>query len=211
MNQSNIEQHPGYYLVTIRPSSPGLLLRTNNERAFIISCLQDSLSNRTVLTAINPSVHLAIHIDLLSFSILKEAVQLIVFTIAQSSLEALTNNLKSSLAQYQSDTFNRYTNKAACVVTTSSMRRLAGPHEALNMSVQLHLNHSDWEFDRYSSIGFYLHDRRGDWVRLWRLSQLYENTTSNYRHLIELAAVSHATQDECNETNYPLYATSKRA
>ncbi len=209
MNQSNIELHPGYYLVTIRPSSPGLLLRTNNERAFIISCLQDSLSNRTVLTAINPSTHLAVHIDLLSFSVLKEAVQLIVFTIARSSLEALTHSITSSLVEYQSETPNHYTSKVPYVIAANSIRQLAGPHEALNMSIQLHLNHSDWEFDRYSSIGFYLHDRRGDWVRLWRLSQLYENTISNYRRLIDLAIANHAKQDEHNVTTYPLYATSK--
>lgn len=211
MNQSNIETHPGYYLVTIRPNGPGPLLHTNSERAFLISCLQDSLSTRSVLVATNPSAELAVHVDLLCFSILKEAIQFIAFTIARSSLQTLTNSITSSLATYQSDAFNRYPANTPHSEPTISIRKLVGPHEALNMSVQLHLNHFDWEFDRYSSIGFYLHDRRGDWVRLWRLSQLYENNTNNYRGLIELAVSNHTTEDEFNSTTYPLYVTSKRA
>src|SRR5690606_10730899 len=64
------------------------------------------------------------------------------------------------------------------------IRHLAGPHAALQQSVVLHLQHTDWEYDRYSSIGFYLHDRRGDWMHLWRLSQLYANDSTHYQMLL---------------------------
>ena len=69
-------------------------------------------------------------------------------------------------------------------------KKLRGAHQALEQSVAIHSLHTDWEYDRYSSIGFYLHDRRGDWMRLWRLSQLYDNEPTHYRALVAEKFVS---------------------
>ena len=68
-----------------------------------------------------------------------------------------------------------------------NIRKLAGEHEALGLSADIHLIHKDWEYDRYSSIGFYLHDRRGDWMKLWRLTKLYDNNAAAYRNFIQHA------------------------
>ncbi len=187
MNKNDSTMHSGYYLVTIRPRLTGVLLTSNNERAFIITCLQDLLANHGVLSSPQGATKLATHIDLLAFSITKEAVQLVMFSIAYRSVGILTTSLTSQLLQYQSDIPLYATRTTQAINPNVAIRKLVGPHDALHTSIAVHLNHSDWEFDRYSSIGFYLHDRRGDWARLWRLSYLYENNPDNYRQLMTLA------------------------
>ncbi len=77
------------------------------------------------------------------------------------------------------------------------MKKLSGKHEALALSASIHLLHKDWEYDRYSSIGFYLHDRRGDWMKLWRLTQLYDNDATLYREYLERTQ-SHAYERVMN-------------
>lgn len=171
-----------YFFISIYPGSTVKLLASNNERAFIISQLQDILSARSLLEDPGALYRLASHIDLLAYSILTNSIQLVVFSISRESAQILCDLLTNRLRQYQSEWRK---NKIGNTQPLVFVRRLVGPHEALSLSTQIHLNHSDWEFDRYSSIGFYLHDRRGDWMRIWRLTQLYENTQSNYRQLLD--------------------------
>mgnify|MGYP007068584775 CR=1 FL=1 len=209
MNGDNILPESGYYLVTLRPHTFGVLLGTNNERALIISLLQDILTSRSLLEESSTHTKLASHIDLLAFSILKEGIQLVVFSIAKSSLTILGELIILQLGLYYSEYEpNAFQNKHF-VKPTTSIRQLIGPHDALKASVQLHCNHPDWEFDRYSSIGFFLHDRRGDWVRLWRLSYLYENNTNNYRQLMELALRDTLTKATRSIITTGPYATLK--
>ena len=58
--------------------------------------------------------------------------------------------------------------------------KLNGRHEALNISKEIHLLHDNWRYDRYSSIGFYLDDRRGDWMRPYRLTSLFGAKPKQY-------------------------------
>ena len=175
----------GYYRITLSLKSGHQLLRSNNERAFVMSQLQDLLGRRSLLEEPGSRYRLSAHLDLLAFSILDQAINFIVFSIAKNSALAFAQIVMNRLQTYQSEwnlapSFQpSYSNEPSITV-----RRLSGPYEALDSSVSLHARHRDWEYDRYSSIGFYLHDRRGDWVHLWRLSRLYENDTELYRQLI---------------------------
>ena len=63
--------------------------------------------------------------------------------------------------------------------------RLAGRHEALCVSKEIHLLHEQWRYDRYSSIGFYLDDRRGDWMRPYRLTSLFNAQPKQYLQFIK--------------------------
>ena len=173
---------PHYYLVTIGSINDRRLFQTNNERAFIVSQLQDLLSSRSILEAPEPHRHLSAHIDLLGFSVHERDVRLVVFAISIEALHTLTRSLTRRLHQYQSDV--RAT-KSAPLEPVSMTIRLSGPHHALATVTNLHLRHNDWEYDRYSSIGFYLHDRRGDWMRLWRLATVFDNDPAHYFELLE--------------------------
>lgn len=175
----------GYYLVTLSGQIGRPILRSNNERAFIISQLQDLLGRKSLLEEPAIRHRLASHIDLLAFSIVESNIQFVAFSITRNSMQAFAKCIVYRLSNYQNEwqlapSFQRFQTDEPHI----TIRRLAGPHEALHHTVTLHQRHLDWEYDRYSSIGFYLNDRRGDWMHVWRLAQLYDNDQNLYRELI---------------------------
>lgn len=182
----------GYYHITVTARSSRRFLTTNNERAFIISQLQDLLSPRLLLETIPSHKQLASCIDLLAFSITSDALHLVVFSIDASVATRFTRYVASKLLEYQCEYApDHFINESDNHI---ALKKLRGPHHALERSVTLHVLHPDWEYDRYSSIGFYLHDRRGDWMRMWRLTQLYDNDSSQYRRLLR-QRLRHTDQD----------------
>jgi len=183
MNSTNIEETNGYYHIKICSATSNRFFYTNNERAFIGVQFQQLLAARSVLEDPLYAKSLAHHIDLLAFSISKSGVHLLAYCIDVSSMQHLISILLERLYQYRSEYGlpAKHLNEKASI----SIERLAGQHEALSLSATIHLLHEDWEYDRYSSIGFYLHDRRGDWMKLWRLTQLYDNDTATYRGFIQ--------------------------
>lgn len=180
---SNYEAHSyGYYLLRLTKINSEHVVASNTERAFVISQLQDLLSLRSLLEDPLARQRLAAHLDLLAYSILPSGIQLVIFSIARQSVEVLGDIIARKIDQFQSE----YGTKIQSV-TLPAIERLDGPHHALRATMQLHVLHTDWEYDRYSSIGFYLHDRRGDWMRTWRLVHLYESRPELYeRYLTEL-------------------------
>jgi hypothetical protein len=177
----------GYYYVTVRQVGPGRLLQTNNERAFIITQLQDLFSPRPLPADIPSYKQLASCVDLLAFSVRGASINLLVFTIDKSIITDCIEHLLRRLIQYQQEYGSSRTPRTRATLPSVRLQKLAGPHQALAKSIDIHLLHEDWEFDRYSSIGFYLHDRRGDWMRTWRLTELYENNIDHYALLIRHA------------------------
>ncbi len=183
MKYISIKKTNGYYHVQIRASDSSRFFKTNNERAFIGVQLQQLLAARSVLEDPLYAKSLAHHIDLLAFSISEQGIQLLAYCIDISSLQHLGAIMIERLVQYRSE-YQLYSHSSNAQVSIA-MKKLSGEHEALTLSAKIHLLHKDWEYDRYSSIGFYLHDRRGDWMKLWRLTQLYDNDASAYRSFIE--------------------------
>jgi hypothetical protein len=173
----------GYCHITITPRSGGYVLSSNSERAFIISQLQDLLSPRFILGDVPAYRQLASCIDLLAFSITQHAIHFVVFTIDATLARDFAHRIAARLSQYQCEYLKNA--RAHQPELHINIQKLAGPHEALRHTVTIHSLHQDWENDRYSSIGFYLHDRRGDWMRIWRLSALYDNEPATYRAFID--------------------------
>ncbi len=173
------QSHPthGYYMVSISAPNNSQLIKSNGERAFIISQLQDVLSPRSFIRDIPASIQVAVCIDLLSYSIRRQTIELLAFSIDIHILRSLSDYLLQELEQYQDNNHPvSHKNEPA----TITIHKLRGPHHALAKSIEIHSHHDDWEYDRYSSIGFYLHDRRGSWMRIWRLAELYGNKPANY-------------------------------
>jgi hypothetical protein len=192
----------GYYSVTLASQEGCYAMRSNSERAFVVSQLQDLLSPRLLLTTIPPYKQFASCIDLLGFSITREAIRIVLFAIDASSAARLATCLMTRLTQYQSE---YHPHKNTPPQLRVAIKRLHGPHQALAQTVALHTRHEDWEYDRYSSIGFYLHDRRGDWMRIWRLTQLYNNDAENYYALLK-NRLKHPSTQEIYPTT-PTYAS----
>src|SRR4051812_11818868 len=91
----------GYYYVSLALSDAQKLMRTNSERAFVVSQLQDLLSPRLLLDSVPAHTQLASCIDLLAFSITSEAVQLLIFAIDSSVINYFTHCISTRLVQYQ--------------------------------------------------------------------------------------------------------------
>lgn len=171
----------GYYHITVTARDTRRVVQSNNERAFVVSQLQDLLSPRLLIGAVPAYMQLPSCIDLLAFSITSPSIQLLVFAIDNQVADSLIQSVITRLLQYQSDYHPSSADASKIHITT---QKLIGPHQALARSVAMHLLHEDWEYDRYSSIGFYLHDRRGDWMRLWRLTKLYDGDAAQYYQLM---------------------------
>ncbi len=180
----------GYFFVSVTPKGSRRLLPTNNERAFVISQLQDLLSPRMLISAVPDFKQLGSCVDLLAFSVRGEEVQLLLFSIDTSLVAQLISCIATRLSQYRSEQHPTFQSSHEHTIAIKKMR---GPHQALAKSIAMHRLHEDWEYDRYSSIGFYLHDRRGDWMRTWRLARLYDNEASHYLQLLGASSVSRTT------------------
>lgn len=192
MSSSTKKNLPGYFAISIKSAGSRYLISTNNERAFIVSQLQDLLGVRSLLEDPYSYKRMAAHVDLLAFSIRKESIELLVFSIAKSSAITLATIVHTRLQQFQSESMLRNGES----IPNIHIAALHGPHDALAKSVAIHLLHPDWEYDRYSSIGFYLYDRRGDWMRIWRLSNLFENTPSLYLSLLRSSLITDRNDTE---------------
>ena len=185
MKPLTIKKTNGYYHVHVRSAELSRFFKSNNERAFINMQLQQLLAARSVLEDPLYAKSLSHHIDLLAFSISENGIQLLAYCIDISSMQSLITILLERFAQYRSEyRIDIYSPHARHSV---SIKKLSGEHEALALSAKIHLLHKDWVYDRYSSIGFYLHDRRGDWMKLWRLTKLYGNDTSTYYNFVQAA------------------------
>lgn len=175
----------GYYHVQLSARSASALLCSNTQRAFILAQLQDLLSPRLFIGDVPAHKQLASCIDLLAFSITPHSVQLVLFAIDRAVVRHVCERITDRLLQYLHEPHFNNTRYVAPEISRV-IKKLRGPHHALARSIALHLCHEDWEYDRYSSIGFYLHDRRGDWMRTWRLAGLYDNTPAHYYRLVAL-------------------------
>lgn len=179
----------GYFHVWISATEGAKFFNTTNDRAFFLTLIQDALSPRGRLDAVQLQMHsYSSEIDLLAYSLTETGVHLLIHTGRKASIEALGQSL---LLSYQ--TYLQQESKVDRLPfdTIFIFDKLAGRHEALATSREIHMLHEDWRYDRYSSIGFYLDDRRGDWMRPFRLTSLFEAKPKLYiRFMKSLATES---------------------
>ena len=171
-----------YYHLWIAASKDQLFFASDLDKAFFISLLQDCLSPRKRLSHRTTSdANYAAMIDLIAFSLTNFGVNLLVYAVSTTSVQAFGQQLLTRYASYVQ------AQKSWEVLPFDSIfvhDLLADEHEALAVSREIHLLHDDWEYDRYSSIGFYLHDRRGDWMQAWHLANLFHNDSLWYRQFM---------------------------
>lgn len=168
------------------------IIQSNSERASIIAALQDTLGDPLHLDDLLIK-RLSIHTDLLGFSIKREAVSFVLFSLTHADAQNFGAHIVNRLSHFQ-QTHHVYSPEVA--LPRARIVELAGPHDALHTITQLHLRHEDWEYDRYSSIGFYLHERRGSWMRLWRIAPLFNSDPDTYRQLLRAAQTRSYTLED---------------
>jgi len=146
-----------------------------------MTVLQDNLSPRAQLPGLfgttNMTKGFAANIDLLAYSLTQRGVHLLMHTTRKSAIEELGQVLLLTYADFIQDNPMFTTLPFDTIFIFDHLR---GRHEALAVSRKIHMLHDDWRFDRYSSIGFYVDDRRGDWMRPRRLTSLFDNKSRQY-------------------------------
>ena len=168
----------GYFHIWISSVKGQSFFEDTQDKAFFISVLQEYLSPRTMLQEFSSTPKGFAHtIDLLAFSLTAKGVHLLLFTSQKNSIEIFGQAILLSYAAYIQD---KHLVPNLPFDSLFIFDNLAGRHEALNVSRDIHLLHEDWRGDRYSSIGFYLDDRRGDWMRPYRLTSLFHNAPRRY-------------------------------
>ncbi|MFZ2126101.1 MAG: hypothetical protein WAV04_01155 [Candidatus Microsaccharimonas sp.] len=169
---------PGYYHLWITATDDQYFFRSALDKAYFLTLLQDALSPRRRLSNLSSIADiLAIEVSLLAYSLTDSSVHLLLYTMRRTAIDELGQRLLTHYVEY----INQYhTHPKVPFDTLFIFDRLTGPHAALGVSREIHMLHDDWRHDRYSSIGFYLDDRRGDWLSLWRLTPLYDNNPEFY-------------------------------
>jgi hypothetical protein len=173
----------GYFHVWVSSVNGVTFFHDNKDKAFFMTLIQDNLSPQKKLRELN--IHTdgySSEIDLLAYSLTETGVHLLVHATRKSAIEELGQAL---LLSYQIYLQQRSTTTQLPFDTIFIFDKLAGRHEALHVSREVHLLHDEWRYDRYSSIGFYLDDRRGDWMRPYRVTSLYDGKPKQYLRFIK--------------------------
>ena len=173
----------GYFHVWISSDKDVSFFNRDEDKSFFISLIQDNLSPRARLDEYpGISKRYPTEIDLLAYSLTPTGVHLLIHTSRRSAIEEFGQMLLMAYGKYLQDT---HIVKDLPFDTIFIFDKLRGRHEALGVSREIHLLHDNWRYDRYSSIGFYLDDRRGDWMRPYRLTSLFDGKPKQYLRFIK--------------------------
>jgi len=164
-----------YYHLWIAAAHDSLFFQSNLDKACVISIFQNILSPR------NQNVR-SDSVSLVAYSLTDFGMNLLLYAKKKDVVEGFGQVL---LLQYAAYLTEQRSWEVLPFDTIFTNDRLKDEHEALVISKQIHLLHHYWRNDRYSSIGFYLDDRRGDWIQPWRLVALFNNDRSWYEHYLK--------------------------
>jgi hypothetical protein len=163
----------GYYHLWIAAAKDQVFFETNLDKAYMISLFQDHLSPRTR--------EFSSDIDLIAYSLTNFGMNLLLCASSSRAVEDFGQSLLTTYAEFLNQQFSW---EILPFNTIFAYDVLADEHEALATSREIHLLHDDWRNDRYSSIGFFLDDRRGDWIQPWCLADLYDNDAVWYQNFL---------------------------
>jgi|GEM_PF-756913 len=168
----------GYFHVWISSTENVPFFSSDIDKAFFLTLMQDTLSPRLKLKEYYPyNYHYSNDLDLLAFSLTNAGVHLLVHAKCTSAIDEFGQTLLFAYGDYLQDQKQR---DPLPFDGSFVFDRLLGRHQALHVSRKIHLLHDDWRGDRYSSIGFYLDDRRGDWMRPYRITSLFQDNSRQY-------------------------------
>lgn len=188
----------GYFHVWVSSIEGAVFFDDNEDKAFFMTLIQDNLSPRGKLAELKVhSSGYSSEIDLLAYSLTETGVHLLVHTTRKTAIEEFGQAL---LFSYQTHLQQRISRQRLPFDTIFIFDKLVGRHEALHVSREIHLLHQQWRDDRYSSIGFYLDDRRGDWMRPYRLTSLFNGNPKQYLRFMKSQETESDRVFECIET-----------
>lgn len=154
----------------------------NLDKAFFISMLQDHLSpHKKMRGQIGHGQSYADSIDLTAYSLTTTGVHLLVKPSKENCLDKFAHDM---LVGYLNYFLNKHKGKDSPFKSIFIYDKIISADEALKTSIDIHLMHDDWRGDKYSSLGFFLDDRRGDWLKAYHIASLYDFNPANYLAMI---------------------------
>lgn len=166
-------QKDRYYHLWIAAAKDQIFFENNLDKAYMVSLFQDQLSPR--------SKKFADEVDLIAYSLTDFGMNLLLCAKNSQSIEDFGQTV---LLDYAAFLNQQFAWEILPFNTIFAYDVLADEHEALSVSRDIHLLHKNWRHDHYSSIGFFLDDRRGDWIQPWRLADLYGNDEIWYQDFL---------------------------
>lgn len=171
---------PGYYHLSIHPNKTNI----KNSKALFLSLLQEYLSPRLRLTTNNSVMYqYSKSIDLIAFTLEGSCFELVCHCTNKYVLLHFLGTIKRDYCFHAQD---------ECEVSTKKLKDIEA---VLSKTLQLHSKDLPDRYNQYSSIGFYLHDRRGDWMRLWHVAELFQDLQNEYRSLLRSTTQQVAESD----------------
>lgn len=175
-------QKDGYYHLWIAAAKDQVFFETTLDKAYVIFLFQTLLSPRMGLDHTSAAYkNYSSELELIAYSLTDFGMNLL---ISATSAQIIEDFGQSVLIHYSEFLTEQRAWETLPFDTIFTYDCLADEHESLAISREIHLLHDDWRHDRYSSIGFYLDDRRGDWLHPWRLTNLYNNDAQWYQNFL---------------------------
>jgi len=172
-----------FYHLWIAAADEHIFFADTLDKAFFVSLFQDNLSPRKNLDMNNPFINTTSpQVALVAYSLTKFGVNILVTAPRDSMARAFGQIL---LIQYMEYLSHSKKMRAVPFDTIFTHDHIDTEYEALQVSKEIHHLHEGDHYDRYSSIGFYIYDRRGDWIQPWRLTRLYKNDNDWYVQFLE--------------------------
>ncbi len=178
--RSRIQRPPKekYYHLWIAAAKDKVFFENNLDKAYLISLFQRYLSPRASL---NSTPTYSKDLQLIAYSLTEYGMNLLLVGANSHIVEDFGQSLLLDYANYIQE---QRVWEILPFDTIFAYDNLADEHEALATSREVHLLHDNWRSDRYSSIGFYLDDRRGDWLHAEHLANLYNNDSIWYQNYL---------------------------
>jgi len=151
----------GYYHVWITASRQQRFLLHIHDKSRFVECVSKSLVSSS-------------HITLLGYALVSTGAHLLLHASEYRSLDSWTNRL---LEMYSDALRGR---GLIHIDTVTVFDKLAGRHEALAVSRDIHLLPITWRRSPYSSIRYYLDGMRSEWLNAERMLQLFDNQPDEY-------------------------------
>jgi hypothetical protein len=167
-------EETGYFHLWLAATKRNTFFAHDFEKGFFLSQLQRLLSSG------GQGSDRPFPVELLAFSLTSDGAHLLVYTSRKPILEHLCHTLIQRFSEYLVPSSPGVQLRPLLIIDS-----LAGAHEALSVSREIHLLNEDWLCNRYSSIGYYLGEQRASWMHIHRLSKLFHHSPANYRKLLE--------------------------
>lgn len=166
-----------YVLVEINNKSNGSPIFLDGlDRAYLISLFQRYLTtNRPKFVEYSPYKNYSYDIELVAFSLTDNKASLLLYQLSVGGFEQYIRSVLLSYSRY----FSKRHNQTVRLLRKPTITFLSNK-EAVLASKTIHRQTNDWRRSRYSSLGFYINERRGDWVKPVRITDAFNHSPSRY-------------------------------